>query len=83
MGAVAMKNKEGESWEMVRLDDICNLITCGVAKRPEYQQSGIPFLSSLNVKENRFILKSYKFISEKDYEQLTKYSKPEKGDISC
>jgi type I restriction enzyme S subunit len=69
------------SWKIVKLDDICNVITCGVAKRPEYQDSGIPFLSSLNVKENRFILSSFKYISEKDHEQLTKYSKPEKGDI--
>ncbi|MBK7234041.1 MAG: restriction endonuclease subunit S [Saprospiraceae bacterium] len=69
------------SWEMVRLDDICNAITCGVAKRPEYQEHGVPFLSSLNVKENRFILKSYKYISELDHEQLTKYNKPENGDI--
>jgi type I restriction enzyme, S subunit len=69
------------NWEKVKLDDICNVITCGVAKRPDYQDSGVPFLSSLNVKENRFILNSYKCISQKDHEQLTKYSKPEKGDI--
>ena len=69
------------SWEFVRLDDICSVITCGVAKRPEYYEKGIPFLSSLNVKENRFILKSYKFISEEDHKQLTRYSKPEFGDI--
>ena len=76
-----MKNDVGMRWSKVRLNDICNVITCGVAKRPEYQESGVPFLSSLNVKENRFILKAYKYISEKDHEQLTKYSKPEKGDI--
>lgn len=69
------------SWETVKLDDICELITCGVAKRPEYVDDGIPFLSSLNVKENRFILKSFKKISFEDYQRLNKYSKPEVGDI--
>ena len=63
------------------LDDICEVITCGVAKRPEYVSSGIPFLSSKNVKKDKFILDHYNLISEKDYVQLTKYNKPEKGDI--
>lgn len=69
------------SWETRKLDDICNLITCGVAKRPEYVKSGVPFLSSLNVKVNRFILKSYKQISADEHQQLTKHNKPEIGDI--
>lgn len=63
------------------LDEICEIITCGVAKRPEYVSSGIPFLSSKNVKKDRFILDHYNFISENDYLQLTKYNKPEKGDV--
>ena len=68
-------------WEKVRLDDICDLITCGVAKRPDYTESGIPFLSSQNVKENKIILNSYKFISEASHYELTKHNKPQKGDI--
>ena len=63
------------------LDEICEVITCGVAKRPEYVSSGIPFLSSKNVKKDRFILDHYNFISENDYKQLTKHNKPEKGDV--
>ncbi len=63
------------------LNDACNVITCGVAKRPEYVEDGVPFLSSKNVKENRFILNSYNCVSYEDYEKLTKHNKPEKGDI--
>jgi type I restriction enzyme S subunit len=63
------------------LDEICEVITCGVAKRPEYVSSGVPFLSSKNVKKDRFILNHYNFISEEDYQQLTKYNRPEKGDV--
>lgn len=65
----------------MRLEEVCDLITCGVAKRPEYYNEGIPFLSSKNVKENRFILDHYNYISIEDYNQLTKYNKPQKGDI--
>jgi type I restriction enzyme S subunit len=63
------------------LDEICEVITCGVAKRPEYVSTGVPFLSSKNVKKDRFILDHYNFISENDYQQLTKHNKPEKGDV--
>lgn len=66
---------------MRKLNDVCNVITCGVAKRPQYVENGIPFLSSKNVKENRFILDSYNFVSQKDFESLTKHNKPENGDI--
>lgn len=69
------------SYTEYRLDNICDVITCGVAKRPDYVDSGVPFLSSLNVKENRFILKTYKFITKADHVKLTKYAKPENGDI--
>lgn len=51
-----------------KLSEICNLITCGVAKKPDYFDSGIPFLSSRNVKSNRIILNEFKFISKKAHD---------------
>jgi type I restriction enzyme S subunit len=66
---------------MMTLNDVCKVITCGVAKRPEYFKEGIPFLSSKNVKADRFILKGYNHVSEKDFRELTKHNKPEKEDI--
>ncbi|WP_416440844.1 restriction endonuclease subunit S [Leeuwenhoekiella sp. A16] len=65
----------------MKLNDVCEVITCGVAKRPNYVEDGIPFLSSKNVKEDRFILDSYNYVSKEDYLKLTKHNKPEKGDI--
>ena len=65
----------------IKLKDIADLITCGVAKRPEYVDYGIPFLSSKNVKKDRFILDDYKYISKETHEKLTKYNKPTIGDI--
>jgi restriction endonuclease S subunit len=65
----------------VKLNDICNLITCGVAKRPHYVESGIPFLSARNVKQQKIIWNNFKFISQKTHNELTKHNKPLKGDI--
>jgi len=65
----------------MELQEVCDVITCGVAKRPEYKTEGIPFLSSKNVKEDRFILDHFNYVSEDDFLQLTKHNKPEKGDV--
>ena len=43
-----------------KLEEVTELITCGVAKRPEYVEDGIPFLSAKNVKEDKIIYKDYK-----------------------
>lgn len=69
------KNKE------LTLDDVCDLITCGVAKRPEYVDSGIPFLSAKNVKKQKIIWNDYQFVSVATHSELTKHNKPLKGDI--
>ena len=66
---------------MMTLNDVCHVITCGVAKRPEYVEEGVPFLSSKNVKSDRFILDDYNHVSDKDYRALTKHNKPEIDDI--
>ncbi|MEA1955212.1 MAG: restriction endonuclease subunit S [Campylobacterota bacterium] len=70
-------------WRVEKLKDITEFLTCGVAKRPEYveKEIGIPFLSSKNAKTNRMILDDYNCVSKEDYEILTKYYKPQRGDI--
>ncbi len=72
-----------DGWRVERLKDITEFLTCGVAKRPEYvdKDVGIPFLSSKNAKTNRMILNDYNCVSKEDYEILTKYYKPQRGDI--
>jgi type I restriction enzyme, S subunit len=68
-------------WQIKTLVDITNLITCGVAKRPDYVDNGIPFLSARNVKNGQVIWNNYRYISEETHTQLTKNNKPRKGDI--
>ena len=37
------------NWQIKKLNDVCDLITCGVAARPHYVDEGVPFLSAKNV----------------------------------
>lgn len=41
----------------------------------------MPFLSSKNVKSDRFILEHFNHVTEEDFKLLTKYNKPEVDDI--
>ena len=68
-------------WETKEMVEICDLITCGVAKKPEYVDDGIPFLSAKNIKKGQVIWNNHKYISEKMHSELTKNNKPLKGDI--
>jgi type I restriction enzyme S subunit len=71
-----------EEWSVTQLVTACDLITCGVAARPEYVETGgVPFLSSLNVKQGKIVWKGYQQISREDHSELTKNNKPVKGDI--
>ena len=69
------------AWEIKKLEEVTNLITCGVAKRPEYVDEGIPFLSAKNVKNGAVVWKDFKHISLDAHNILTKHNKPQKGDI--
>ncbi len=69
------------SWPVVSLKEVTNLVTCGVAKRPEYVDEGVPFLSAKNVKNGEIIYEGYNCISQETHEALTKHNKPEVGDI--
>jgi type I restriction enzyme S subunit len=68
-------------WEIKRLVEVCRLITCGVAARPEYVEEGIPFLSAKNVKEGQIVWNGFNCVSEQTHNELTKNNKPLIGDI--
>lgn len=70
-----------ESWAQIALDDACDLITCGVAAKPNYVDSGIPFLSAKNVQEEKVFWEGFKYINRETHQKLSKHNKPCKGDI--
>ena len=70
-----------KDWAIKKLDEVCELITCGVAARPNYVNDGVPFLSAKNVKEGQIIWSGYNSVSEQTHRELTKNNKPLVGDI--
>jgi type I restriction enzyme S subunit len=74
---------KGEGWEEKRFEELCDLITCGVAATPKYveESEGVPFLSAQNVRDGEVVLDRYRFISKQFHQELTKKNKPAKGDI--
>ena len=73
--------QRGPGWVETKLDDVTDLITCGVAKRPDYVPEGIPFLSAKNVKNGQVIWSGHQYVSEESHRALTKHNKPKIGDI--
>ena len=73
--------QRGPGWVETKLDDVTDLITCGVAKRPDYVPDGIPFLSAKNVKAGQVIWSGHQYVSEETHRALTKNNKPKIGDI--
>ena len=73
--------QRGAGWVEKRLDDVCDLITCGVAARPQYVDVGVPFLSAKNIKRGKIIWSGYNCVSKKTHDGLTKHNKPLVGDI--
>ncbi|MFA5830028.1 MAG: restriction endonuclease subunit S [Candidatus Gracilibacteria bacterium] len=69
------------NWQTKKLDEVCDLITCGVAARPNYVVNGTPFLSAKNVKNGQVIWNGFNCISESTHKELTKNNKPMVGDI--
>jgi len=71
----------GANKEIVKLNQITTKITDGVHAKPNYQETGVPFLSVKNA-TNRFLdFNNSKFITQSDHESYTKRCKPEFEDI--
>ncbi|HEE6638201.1 restriction endonuclease subunit S [Acinetobacter baumannii] len=72
-----------EHWEIWKFSHIAPIITCGVASTPTYvdESEGMPFLSAQNIKNNKLSLHKFNYISHELHEQLTRYRRPEYGDI--
>jgi len=69
-------------WDVVKLNGIVReKITDGVHKTPKYIETGIPFISTTNIKKNQLNFLKCKQISFEEHELFTKRCKPEKGDI--
>ena len=68
-------------WERKRISDVCLKVTDGTHQSPKFTSEGIPFLLVSNIVNNQINFKTKKFISELDYDALTKNTAIEKNDI--
>lgn len=70
-----------KGWDVVRLDSVCSKITDGVHFKPNYVDSGVPFISVKNITTGKLIFDACKYISMEDHQKYIKRCKPEYGDI--
>ena len=68
-------------WDLVELSQITTKVTDGTHQSPKFINEGVPFMLVSNISSGRINWDTDKYISEETYNVLTKYVKPEKGDI--
>lgn len=70
-------------WEIVKLDEVCSLITDGTHQTPEYcnANEGYPFLSSKDVTTEVIKWDDIKYIPKPLHEQLYKRLAPQVNDV--
>ncbi len=72
---------ENGKWKVENLKELCNLITDGTHKTPNYQTFGIKFISAKNIKSGKIDLTDTKFITEEEYQIIQKRCRIEIGDV--
>jgi type I restriction enzyme S subunit len=70
-----------KGWETGALGDVIISAKDGPHVSPTYSDSGIPFLSTRNVRKGQIIWEDLKFIAPEDVKEHWKKCKPERGDI--
>lgn len=70
-----------KGWRISRLRDVCSSLSDGPHVSPEYVESGIPFLSTRNIRPEGIVWSDLKFISQADAKIQWKKVKPARGDI--
>ena len=70
-----------QKYPVVSLNEVSNKITDGTHQSPKFQDSGIPFLLVSNIKNNEITYTTQKYISDEEYEKLSKRTPIEIGNI--
>ncbi|MCH5193047.1 MAG: restriction endonuclease subunit S [Oscillospiraceae bacterium] len=64
-----------------KLKELSIKISDGVHAKPDYTESGRPFLSVVNIKKRKVDFTDCKYVSEEAYQKMIKSTHPEKGDV--
>lgn len=74
-----VENDKG--WEVKKLGEVTNKISDGVHAKPNYTETGMPFISVVNINRGKLNFDDCKYVSISDGESFNKRAKPEKGDV--
>ncbi len=66
---------------MMKMSDICSIITDGTHQPPKFVTDGIPFIFVSNVVNNKLTYDAEKFITQETYDELIKRTPIEIGDV--
>ena len=70
-----------EESNMMKMSDICSIITDGTHQPPKFVGEGIPFIFVSNVVNNKLTYDAEKFITQETYDELIKRTPIEIGDV--
>lgn len=71
-----------QGWEVVSIDDVCELVTDGSHSSPKSVGEGLPMASSKDMHEWGLNLETCRHISRQDFDQLVRNGcKPKKNDV--
>jgi type I restriction enzyme S subunit len=68
-------------WDVLEIGDVCFKVTDGTHQPPPFTLSGIPFIFVQNMVGGEIDFSSTKYVSEATYQELTRNTKIEIGDI--
>jgi len=63
------------------IGDLVTIVRDGPHVSPRYSNTGIPILSTRNIRPFKLLMEQVKYVSEEMFIELTKRFKPEKGDV--
>lgn len=69
-----------DKWKWAKFRDVID-VRDGTHDTPKYQISGVPLVTSKNLRNGTIDFNNVKYISEEDHIEISKRSKVEKGDI--
>jgi type I restriction enzyme S subunit len=81
-GGQSQPGEPSNRWIPTELSAVTNKIVDGVHKRPDYVDSGVPFLTVENLTSGPDIEFSItRFITQSDHQEFSKRANPERGDV--
>ena len=70
-----------KGYEKYKLENLARKISDGVHSKPDYTETGRPFLSVVNINKGVINFKNCKYVSEDAYQKMIKSTHPERGDV--